>query len=89
MASNEDVFLVAEGLLDEQQYLTENLAEVDAVVRYADSIGIKLSTSEANKIIGVVREYLTMDDGQWEDNYFWGVKSPLLFWDREEAGNEV
>ena len=86
MASNEDVFLVAEGLLDEQQYLTENLAEVDAVVRYADSMGIKLSTSEANRIIGVVREYLTMDDGQWEDNYFLGGEEPSVVLGQEEAG---
>ncbi len=90
MASNEDVFSVADGLLDEQQYLTENLADVGAVIRYAESLGIELSTGEANRIIEVIHEYHSIeDDGQWVHNFYSMVVTPLMFWDREETVNEV
>ena len=75
------VFLkVAQGILDCDDYLQENLASAEAVQAYADSMDITLSDDAANKILEVCTAWVEgtgNGDLNGSHDYYYTVSKPL------------
>ena len=84
MATNNDLWKVADGILDAKEYRTENLSSIESVKRYGDACNIELDDHEAVHIIERCKDFLSKDDGNWSQNWE-ELKLSILDWDREDG----
>ena len=83
MASNEQMWTVADGILDAKEYTKENLSSVENVKAYADAIEIRLTDTEAMAIIGFANSYLgNLVSNPGHSSNYYDLKQFIENWDR-------
>ena len=85
---------VAEAILDEaaEEYRDENLANIESVARYADSINIQLSDYHAEAVLVVCKLWIeNTEEDNWNgtNDYYHHVTTPLEHLDRATELDEI